>query len=394
MIDSLVDLRAREEHDPVAEVADAMHYSRLLYCKFLKQVGDVYDHYGDFPAAHKMYQKCLLLRQSVQGTDHLDVAEAFTDLGRTLFSCGSFLPSWDMYMEALRIRENHGGDHLNTAWTYFHVGQLLQELGNMDEAKAMMERCLAIQEHLGSDRYAAKTRSHLALLLGDSALDANQHVALEMAHEAHRILSHLAGEDHPDTAFCYGVISRILQHINVEEALSLIGQCEAIQERAHGSRHPSLFMTYTLHGDILRLQNSPEYAYEEYCKALDIGSSPVSIARTYANMSVVASILKRYDEAVELHDGVLAILEASPHIMDQKLVLIYSSAGEDVFDRREYSLAVVLFRRGMEVMEAMLGKDHPDLAAAHDAVALALYCKGDYAGAYIEYEQIRKSTCK
>jgi tetratricopeptide (TPR) repeat protein len=394
VIDSIVRDREREEQETIFDDALRRYNAKLFYCTFLKQVGDIYDQYGDYEAAYEMYEKCLSTRRFEQGMDHLDVAEACTDLGRTLFSLGSLLLSRDMYLDALRIREKHNSDPLNTACTYFHVGKLLREMGDRDEAMIMLRKCLAIQEDVGSNRDAAKTRSHIALLLGESDNVDDMRQGLEMAQNARRVL-HVPGEGHPDTAFCFCVMATILQHSDIKQALHMIGRCQSIQEKVYGSRHPALEVTYTLHGDILRLDGRLEDALEQYSKALDVGTSPLATARTYAKMSVVASLLHRHDEAIERHDDVLRNLESSPQTMDQNLVLIYSSAGEMMFDSNEHDLAAALFRRGMEVMETMLGKDHFDTAVAHEALGATLYNAGDYVGALNEYKRsltIKRAT--
>ncbi|CAB9501659.1 Kinesin light chain [Seminavis robusta] len=412
VIDSLVKLRESNELDNsrLGPEGDSLMGSetdivtdktaRLDYCKFLKQVGDIYEKYGDLPSAHNMFNKCLSLKVAIQGEAHLDVADACTDLGRTLFSRGMLKSSMEMYLRAMRIRERVGGVDADTSSTYFLVGQLLGEMGDSDEAIAEMQKCLAMQEHLEKHREAAFTRAHIAMLLGESNLEALRQQGLKMARSS---LAALEGiwqrKNHPDIAFCYYVMANSLKESNVEQALLMINQCRTIQESVLGKRHPSLAITYNCHGDILRRQYRLHDAMEQYQNALrvyqeTIGSSPVKIARTYANMSVVASFLKSHEEATELHDGALASIESSSEAMDQELVLIYSTAGEELFERNQHDLAVVLFRRGLDVMGAMLGKDHPDLAAGHDAVALTMYSNGDYAGALHEYKRslnIRKA---
>jgi tetratricopeptide (TPR) repeat protein len=97
VIDRCVQERDQEEKKKPFDDALLMYNAKQEYCKFLKQVGVIYDQYGDYEAAHEIYQKCLSIRRAVQEMNQLDVAEAYW----ALFSCGSLLPSRDMYLEAL-----------------------------------------------------------------------------------------------------------------------------------------------------------------------------------------------------------------------------------------------------------------------------------------------------
>lgn len=407
VIDQLVQERAehekRSEDEEKNEDHDMMNAAKLSYCTFLKKVGDIYDLYGDFPAAHEMYKKCCDLRQDVLGFDNLDVAEAYTDLGRTLFVQGANDLSMDMYLNALRIQEKLlAKNDLDTARTYFHVGRLLQEMGDFDESMTMMQKCLAIQEEvLGKHRETAVSYTYVGLLLAESNLEDGFPQGLDAVQKARVILEESVGPSHPDSAFCYGALATLLQKCDrLEEALGLIEKCRSIQESVLGDRHPSLAKTYVTTGEIMTRKSRPEEAIKMFRRALDIfesstGGNHIPIARAYAYMSVTASHLERYREAAEAHENVMRTLEKSPGSLDQDLVLIYSSAGEDLYDKGNHETAVQIFRQGLDVMEAMLGSDHPDLAAGHDAVGLTLYSKGEYRLALEEYKrslQIKKAT--
>jgi hypothetical protein len=95
----------------------------------------------------------------------------------------------------------------------------------------------------------------------------------------------------------------------------------------------------------LRHQGRLAAAFEQYSKALDIGTGPVRTARTYANMSVTATLLRRHNNAIQLHDSILVTLKTSPETMDQKLLFIYSTAGEEMFNSYEHQLVTSSKRR-------------------------------------------------
>lgn len=400
LLDDLVEEDANKpaDEDESPELARAATISRGV---FLKKVGDVFDLYGDYAAASDVYRKCLELREAVFGSNHLDVAEAYEDRGRALFSQRSNARSLGFYLKALRIRENIlGKTHLQTATTYFRIGVLLQQMGDTDEAMTMMRKCLAIQEseRTGDHRDTALTCAYVGLLLGESGKDGAYEQGMQTARKALARLKEFAGVDHPDTGFCYGVMASMLQESSLDEAQANAEKCCAIQEIALGIEHPSVAKTYDLLGSILRQKNMQQAAMTRFRQALKIhettsrsADNQIAMARTCANMSAIAVCLGKIAEARQYHAQVLSALQHSisglTTVLDQDLIIIYSATGEEFYENKDWDTAIILFRQGLDVMEAMLGTDHPDLAAGHEAVGLAMYNKGDYRGAMQEYER-------
>jgi len=364
------------------------------------------DRYGDFPAAQDMYDKCLSKRGEILGFDHLECAESYMDLGRTLFSRGLYDESTDRYLNALHIRESLlGVNHLDTARTYFHIGRLLQEMGDINGALTRMQKCREIQERvLGEyDRETAVTCSYIGLLLGETVTDgAYEQVlqpaqqGLQLAQSARRILEDIleadVGPGHPDTAFSLYVIAVCLKDSNVNEALSMAVRCRMDQTKALGNKHSSLARTHMLLGELFRLKGRHDESKECFEQALEIHESThpdnhIIIARTCAHLSVAAFSLGQNKEAREMHGKVLSSLRNSGGTLNQPLVLIYTGAGEEYFNGQDYDAAVILFRQGLDVMVAMIGSHHPDLIQGYDAIGLALYNKGDPAGALQEYRR-------
>ena len=394
--DRSLDARISADGDEDNVMADA---ERLSYADFLKKVADVFDLYGDYAGASDMYSQCLRIRQSARELNDVKVAEAYDDCGRALSSQGSYASSLDSYLKALRIREKVlGKDDLQTAATNFHIGVLLQQMGDTEEALIMLQKCALVQESkLGkTHRDTALTYSHIGLLLGKRDGGGSYYKGLEITHETLQLFKDLLGEHHPKTGFCYGVLATLLLESDLDGALINAEKCCTIQEEALGRKHPSLGKTYDLLGTILKRQMKPQKALCRFQQALEIheanaqnADDHLAVAMTSANMSVLSFFLGDRAEAKRFHRRVLRALGDSNgfDVLDQDLILVYSTSGEMFYEKGNHEAAIFLFRQGLDLMEAMLGKDHPDLAEGHEAVGVALYEKGDYRGALQEYER-------
>jgi len=271
--------------------------------------------------------------------------------------------------------------HLDTARTYFYIGRLLLETHDYDEAMLMMQKCLTIQDENRSNRDAAVTRSYIALLMSKDPLGSRYLVGarnpLEMAKTSLDTLLCTVGREHPDTAFCYDVLSQLCQG-DLARSLWFIEQCISIQKSVLGHQHPSLVATYSRHGEILCWLGRTAQAMEVLNEACGIyhinsGCKHVPISRTYARQSVVALCLQNEQDSNDCHQRCMVALNTLGQPMDDELLLIYSSGGEKLLGRNDEDSATVLFRRGLEAMEAMLGKNHPHVVAANGALA-----KGDF----------------
>jgi tetratricopeptide (TPR) repeat protein len=331
-----------------------------------------------------MYRRCLASRRSVLGYDHLDVAEALTKVGNALFARGYHSQSIDMCLQALRIRRNHlPHNHIETARTYFQIGRLLCEIGDAQKSLTMMRKSLAIQEEsLGEEhRETGLTYAYIALLLGQCEGDDDNVHGMQMAQKALCILQKSVGDDHPDTAFCFFVIATLLQEYSMDGALSMMDQCCKTQERVLGNQHPVLATTYCRLGEMFLRKARLRDSQSRFQQALSVlqqthSHAHISIVRVYANLAVVASLLKQPEEACELHELVLDSLLACPIRLDQKLLLTYSAAAEQLYENGDRATALRLFRQTLEVKETMVGSDDPGISAGNKALDLLRECQG------------------
>ena len=379
MIDSVVEERQEhEEGGSLEDYSSLMNTSKLSYGIFLKQAGDLHQIHGDFPAALRVYKRCLEVREKVLGLDHLYVAEIYSCIGQVLFARGSYKDALDNLMSAMRIRQKLlAKNHLQMAKTYFVLGNLLHEMGDIDEALAMMDKCLAIQKKLlGRHRETAVTYAYMGLLLGENALENGSEVGLEMARDAESILEETVGSEHPDTALCYSIVGWLLQRSDPEGALHLMKLSCNILEDALGTRHPTLQQPCCRLGELLQRQGMYEEALKWFRRALEImeetlgGTNHIVVARVCAKINVVLQLLKEPREAQRAHEQVLAIVGAHESIpADHDLVCIYLTAGEDLFQQGDFVASFELIRRGLDVKGQMeMGRGVADLAACYAAI--------------------------
>ncbi|CAB9510301.1 ANK [Seminavis robusta] len=139
---------------------------RLSHAVFCKQVGDLFDLYGDSEAALTMYRQCLATREKLLVPSRLETAKAYTDVARALASLGRIDEAAELYWKAKVVHEEVlGEDHVETAEVYSHLGRLLTEMNDVDNALQLMQRCQDVQEKkFGRSRIVAVTSCRLGLL--------------------------------------------------------------------------------------------------------------------------------------------------------------------------------------------------------------------------------------
>eukprot|EP00957_Ditylum_brightwellii_P165637 12609165-Ditylum_brightwellii.AAC.1 len=72
----------------------------------------------------EFYLRSLLIRRSVLGNEHRDVATTLNNIGRIHFAYGEYDEAHDIYTEALRQRRAIlGSDHLDVVASIYNLGQ-------------------------------------------------------------------------------------------------------------------------------------------------------------------------------------------------------------------------------------------------------------------------------
>jgi len=99
------------------------------------------------------------------------------------------------------------------------------------------------------------------------------------------------------------------------------------------------------------------------------------------------AIGKRYDP-VEVYRHALA--EAETILSAENLSHILNDVAIFHFEAGHFEGAEPLYRRGLEVRERVLGKEHPDTLTSVNNLALLLYKKGDYGGAIPLFRRARE----
>ena len=146
---------------------------RLEIPKIFRYFGSVLLNYGEFVAAKQYYERALDIDTKHLGSNHVDVAISYNNLGIVYQELGELQQAKHHCERALRIRiELLGYNHIDVAVSYNTLGGIHLDLRDLQQAKDYHERALGICiEKLGPNHdHVATSHHHLGLVhqrLGD-----------------------------------------------------------------------------------------------------------------------------------------------------------------------------------------------------------------------------------
>ncbi len=219
----------------------------VLQARLFNSLGSVYLRQGNYAEAEKHYRRALTLRQEAVGTDHHDVAMAYTNLAVVLRRQGKYAEARPLFERGLAIRERTlGADHPDLALFLSNLGSLGVSQRNYSDALPYIERSLAIREKaLGADHPSLGYPLNNLGLVRRHQHDFDQ--ARVHFNRALEIWERGFGQDHPRVA---------IPLLNLGELGEAEGDCDrargyyqralALVEKAIGRDHP--YAAYALLG--------------------------------------------------------------------------------------------------------------------------------------------------
>jgi tetratricopeptide (TPR) repeat protein len=306
---------------------------------------------GEYNPARPLYERALVIRETVLGPYHPDTARSLNNLAGLLEAMGNYSEARPLYERALAIREQELGPfHQDTASSLNNLAALLETMGNYSEARPLYERALAIREQ-------------------------------EL------------GPFHQDTASSLNNLASLLQSIGeYSEARPLYERALVICEQVLKPNHPDIASSLNNLGSLLVDIGDYGGAQPLFERALticeqELGPTHPDTARTLNNLAELLADRGNYSEARGLYERSLAICEQElgpthPHTASSlnNLAGLLESLGE-------YIKALPLYERSLAIYEQVLGPTHPDTARSLNNLAVLLESLGEYARAYPLYER-------
>lgn len=316
----------------------------------LDWLADFYVGQTRYVEAEVIYNRSLAIKEKILGTDHYDVAETLTGLGKLNGIKGNYEDAERLFKRELAIQEKaRGPDHPSFASTLTSQAKLYEGLGKFLEAERLYRRALTIMEKaLGPNNLlVADALDHLAgyytaqgryseaepiyrrsLAMTDSLLHSNHYfVALRIENLAgffqakgnfleserlHKRSLAITKEGFGDNHIFFSWrLSRLANLYEVqgdyEKAEELRKQSLAIVEGKVGPEHPFVGQALISLANVYKEQKKDTQAVPVYGRALAIcekawGQEHLDLVKVLENYAQSLRKLKRVKQAVELED--------------------------------------------------------------------------------------------
>lgn len=298
-----------------------------------------------------LFQQALLMRETILGPEHTDVAETLTLLAHIYYGSGQYTDAALLYQRALTIWEKaRGPENPNTLRIMYHLARLYRRQGDYTDAAILYQKILAMQETaLGSEH--PQTVDSLQELAELYRRQEKYTEAAPLLQKALAVQKRVFGLEHSNTALTLYHLARVYyEQLNYAEALPLTVEALAIAQKEFGAEH----LTTT--------------AYR------------VHLARLYASQSDYAAASLLLQKALAVYEKALGAEHLHTAITLRELAQVEYQQG-NVYQ------ALALFQRALTIIEKVLTRDHPDMAAFLYDMARFYHDQSNYPAAMPFYQR-------
>ncbi len=354
---------------------------------------------GDFAKAKDYCERALEIRKEQLGSNHVDVAASYNNLGNVYRKTGEFAKAKDYYERALEVRnEQLGSNHVDVATSYNSLGNVYNDTGKFVKAKDYYERALEVRkEQLGSNHVdVATSYNNLGIVYSKTGEFAKAKDYYERALE---IRKEQLGSNHVDVAASYNNLGSVYSKTGeLAKAKDYYEWTLEVQEEQLGSNHVDVAGSYNNLGNVYSHTGEFAKAKEYHERALAIkkeqlGSNHVDVATSYNNLGIVYSKTSEFAKAKDYYERALEIRKeqlGSNHVV---VAASYNNLGNVYYDTGEFAKAKDYYERALEIRKEQLGSNHVNVAASYYNLGMVYRKTGEFAKAKDYHEralEIRK----
>ncbi len=379
-------LSTAQENLRVAKATFGLEH--LNTAQALSNLAKQYFSQSNYSAAEPLYQQALTIREKALGPEHSDVATSLNDLATLYVKQGRYEEAEPLYRRALTIREKSlGTEHPDVATTLNSLGLLYGgEEGKYAQAEPLLNRGLAIREKaLGTEHpdVAESLNSVAYIYWGEG-----KYQEAELLYKrALAIREKTLGPEHPDVAETLNNLASLYwSESKYGEAEPLSKRALAIREKTLGPEHPdvaeslsSLAFLYWLEGKYGEAEPLYKRALPIYEKAL--GPEHSKVAENLNYLALLYRSEGKYAEAEVLYKRALPIYQKALGLGHPDTALTLNNLATLYQDEGKYADAEPLFRSSLAIREKALGPEHADVANSLNNLALFYRAEGKYAEA-------------
>jgi len=249
-----------------------------------------------------------------------------------------------------------------------------------------------------SDPQRRQPRSLQRILPGNLTQNAGHNVqaprvAEALAREALELQQKALGEEHPDTAVTYQLLSDILGALGkTADAEALARKTLAIRRRIYPEGHAAIAAALTPLGHCFYKQGRYAEAEPVYRQALDLerkiyGDKNPIVGNSYGNLALNLNKLGKHLEAEVLSRQGLAILRQTKGDAHPWTASAYNNLALILQNQAKYAEADAIFVKALAIQRHVFGEDHPNTGLSYTNLAVNLNAQRRYAEAE---ENIRK----
>ncbi len=321
-------------------------------------------------------EEALQLAEDHLGVDHLERANALSNIGNVYYLTGQHEKALIEYNEALRITESvqHDEKHLYSAPTNLGIGNVYYGKLQYEEAFRYFKNALETnREILGDDHpYVANSYLSLGNLYRNKG---SYNLAKENYNKALEINLGVFGTDHPDVATTYVGIADIFKSSGgLEVALQYYNQALIIYSKFLDERNPKFGSIYLGFADVAKNKGDYAAAIDYYDRALNVfkqtvGENHQSAIRSYLGIANTYIYQEKFREALEFYGVVLDInfnLVGENHVNTSAA---YNNLGSLYYFAGDFDLAITYFKKALAIDRNIHGDKHPNIANAYYNIA-------------------------
>jgi serine/threonine protein kinase/Tfp pilus assembly protein PilF len=346
-------------------------------------IGSTYMALGLFADAEAQLRRALLMRQSVLGENHPDVASSLDDLAGLMLEKGDYSAAEPLYRSALAMNRRLLGERNATvALNLANIALLLQKQARYAEAESLSRESLSMRRDILGENSAdfATSLSNLATLLQAEGKYAEAEPLQRTALSTRRAL---LGPNHPEVASSLNNLAGILQaQGKYAEAEPLLREALATDKAIYGDEHPSVPETLNNLAIVLDYQGKYTEVEPMYREALVLytrilGEKHQSVAACMNALAVLLQARGEYTEAESLHRQALAMRRELLGNTHPQVASSLSNLASLLQERGQLTEAESLYRDALSIQEGALGADHPRVASTLFGLGSLLVDRGD-----------------
>ncbi len=332
----------------LSEVREATADEKLLY-ESRKQYYEALrlNEAGKSDKAVELANRALVIRETILGSGHADVAASLLSLGTAYWSKGDHTRAGDVLQHAMGATAKISGtETLDYANVLHALAQVRFSKGDHAEAEQLNLRALSIREKaMGSESLAASNSLHSLAVLYRTTNDLPK--AEQLYLKALAIREKLLGPDHLEVSILLNNLGLLYYGAgDYKSAEPILRRSLAIKEKVLGPIHRQVAIALNNLGLVEWKRSDYEKAEAYHRRAMGAyekatGPESFGVASSFHNLGILyKEVGQNYAKAEEYYQRALAIWEkllgenhASTATALSSLAILYEATGD--FDRAE-----------------------------------------------------------